>query len=93
MCAQYVRAGSADGLREVIVDDGPGSARRQLGVFAHPDDEVFCVGSTMARAAEAGADLMMVCGSAWIWMVRCTRQSSGRVSWPTSIRWPSGSRM
>jgi LmbE family N-acetylglucosaminyl deacetylase len=46
--------------REVIVDDGPGSARRLLGVFAHPDDEVFCAGGTMARAAEAGAEVMIV---------------------------------
>jgi LmbE family N-acetylglucosaminyl deacetylase len=42
------------------VDDGPGSARRLLGVFAHPDDEVFCAGGTMARAAEAGAEVMLV---------------------------------
>jgi GlcNAc-PI de-N-acetylase len=42
------------------VDDGPGSARRLLGVFAHPDDEVFCAGGTMARAAEAGAEVMIV---------------------------------
>jgi LmbE family N-acetylglucosaminyl deacetylase len=26
-----------------------------LGLFAHPDDEVFCVGGTIARCAEAGA--------------------------------------
>ena len=42
------------------MDDGPGSARRLLGVFAHPDDEVFCAGGTMARAAEAGAEVMIV---------------------------------
>ena len=30
-------------------------APRILGVFAHPDDEVFCVGGTMSRCAEAGA--------------------------------------
>ena len=40
--------------------NGPGSARRLLGVFAHPDDEVFCAGGTMARAAEAGAEVMIV---------------------------------
>jgi LmbE family N-acetylglucosaminyl deacetylase len=32
-----------------------GRAPRVLGVFAHPDDEVFCVGGTIARCAEAGA--------------------------------------
>jgi LmbE family N-acetylglucosaminyl deacetylase len=42
------------------VDDGPASARRLLGVFAHPDDEVFCAGGTMARATEAGAEVMIV---------------------------------
>src|SRR5215472_9721136 len=47
-------------LWEVIVEKGPGSARRLLGVFAHPDDEVFCAGGTMARAAEAGAEVMIV---------------------------------
>jgi LmbE family N-acetylglucosaminyl deacetylase len=40
--------------------NGPGSARRLLGVFAHPDDEVFCAGGTMAQAAEAGAEVMIV---------------------------------
>ncbi|MGH3182156.1 MAG: PIG-L family deacetylase, partial [Streptosporangiaceae bacterium] len=42
------------------MDDGPGSARRLLGLFAHPDDEVFCAGGTMARAAEAGAEVIVV---------------------------------
>ena len=26
-----------------------------VGLFAHPDDEVFCVGGTIARCADAGA--------------------------------------
>jgi LmbE family N-acetylglucosaminyl deacetylase len=43
-----------------MMDDGPGSARRLLGVFAHPDDEVFCAGGTIAQAAEAGAAIMIV---------------------------------
>jgi LmbE family N-acetylglucosaminyl deacetylase len=30
-------------------------APRVLGLFAHPDDEVFCFGGTIARCAEAGA--------------------------------------
>jgi hypothetical protein len=45
---------------EVMMDDGPGSARRLLGVFAHPDDEVFCAGGTIAQVAEAGAEVMIV---------------------------------
>jgi LmbE family N-acetylglucosaminyl deacetylase len=47
-------------LAEVIVDNGPGPAQRLLGVFAHPDDEVFCAGGTLARAAELGAQVMIV---------------------------------
>jgi LmbE family N-acetylglucosaminyl deacetylase len=42
------------------VDDGSGAAQRLMGVFAHPDDEVFCAGGTMAWAAEAGAEVMIV---------------------------------
>ena len=37
-----VRAAPADGDR----------APRILGLFAHPDDEVFCVGGTIARCAD-----------------------------------------
>ena len=51
------------GSKEVMVENGPSSARRLLGVFAHPDDEVFCAGGTMARAAEAGAEVMIVSAS------------------------------
>jgi LmbE family N-acetylglucosaminyl deacetylase len=50
----------ATGSEEISVENGPGSARRLLGVFAHPDDEVFCAGGTMARAAQAGAEVMIV---------------------------------
>jgi LmbE family N-acetylglucosaminyl deacetylase len=37
-----------------------GRAPRVLGLFAHPDDEVFCVGGTIARCAEAGAHTAIV---------------------------------
>lgn len=33
---------------------------RLLGVFAHPDDEVFCVRGTLAQWAEAGCDTMII---------------------------------
>ena len=33
---------------------------RVLGIFAHPDDEVFCVGGTIALCAAAGADTAIV---------------------------------
>jgi LmbE family N-acetylglucosaminyl deacetylase len=38
-----------------------GNARlKLLGVFAHPDDEVFCAGGTFARYAAEGAEVMVV---------------------------------
>jgi len=33
---------------------------RLLGVFAHPDDEVFCAGGTLALYAERGVETMVV---------------------------------
>lgn len=33
---------------------------RMLGVFAHPDDEVFCAGGMLAQWAEAGHETMIV---------------------------------
>jgi LmbE family N-acetylglucosaminyl deacetylase len=40
-----------------VPDDRP---PRVLGLFAHPDDEVFCVGGTIARCAAAGATTAIV---------------------------------
>ncbi len=43
---------------------GPAAPRarqlRMLGLFAHPDDEVFCVGGTIARAGAAGVETAIV---------------------------------
>ena len=33
---------------------------RVIGLFAHPDDEVFCVGGTFARASASGAETAIV---------------------------------
>src|SRR5215208_3230045 len=33
---------------------------RLLGLFAHPDDEVFCIGGTLAKYAASGAETMVV---------------------------------
>lgn len=42
-------------------DLGSGPRRpRLLGVFAHPDDETFCAGGTLARYAKDGAEIMVV---------------------------------
>src|SRR6516225_7286272 len=66
--------------KEMIVFDGPGSARRLLGVFAHPDDEVFCAGGTLARAAEAGAEVMIV---------SATRGERGQIRDPAAATRPT----
>src|ERR1700751_4790476 len=63
------------GLEGGTVENGPSSARRLLGVFAHPDDEVFCAGGTMARAAEAGAEVMIV---------SATRGQQGQIRGPAA---------
>lgn len=37
-----------------------GRHSRMMGVFAHPDDEVFCAGGMLAQWAEAGHETMIV---------------------------------
>ncbi|GAB2580348.1 PIG-L family deacetylase [Microlunatus antarcticus] len=50
-----------DDLAALLGPAGPlGRPLRVLGLFAHPDDEVFCMGGTIARASAAGAETAVV---------------------------------
>ena len=48
----------------VAHETSPNTAGRQppkiLGIFAHPDDETLCVGGTLAKYANAGAQIHVV---------------------------------
>ena len=39
------------------------AGRTILGVFAHPDDESLACGGTLARAADAGANVVLICAT------------------------------
>ena len=44
-------------------DAKPLAGRTILAIFAHPDDESLACGGTIARAADAGARVVLVCAS------------------------------
>jgi LmbE family N-acetylglucosaminyl deacetylase len=39
------------------------AGRRILGVFAHPDDETFLAGGTLAKYAAAGCEVLLLCAT------------------------------
>src|SRR5260221_4903637 len=59
LCAVRDEKGTAMQYQRVA----PAPSRRLLGVFAHPDDEVFCVGGTLAQWAAAGGETMILCAT------------------------------
>src|SRR5215469_15565596 len=52
------------------------AGRTILAIFAHPDDESLACGGTLARLADAGARVVLICAS---------RGEKGRVSDPALV--------
>src|SRR3989454_8195873 len=68
MVADPDRSPSLSSLRPPDNPAGSGDARILTGrtilaVFAHPDDESLACGGTLARAADAGAHIVLLCAT------------------------------
>lgn len=44
----------------MLIGKENGTPLRVLSIYAHPDDETFCAGGTLAKYAAAGAEIMVV---------------------------------
>jgi N-acetylglucosamine malate deacetylase 2 len=59
-----------------LLSERPFAGRTVLAIFAHPDDESLACGGTLARLADAGVRVVVLCGS---------RGESGSISDPALV--------